>query len=141
MILVDTDHLTVLARPDDSRHALGPSRIREVTEQTVGVAIISAEEQLRGWLAAIRKVQNVAQQVIPYQRFTDLIRYLNAWPIIPFDNHAAEAFARLRRQKIRIGTQDLKIASIAITNDALLLSANLSDFTAVPGLRVENWLK
>jgi tRNA(fMet)-specific endonuclease VapC len=50
-------------------------------------------------------------------------------------------FAQLRRQKIRIGSQDLKIAAIAMTENALLLSANLRDFQKVPGLRVENWLR
>jgi tRNA(fMet)-specific endonuclease VapC len=47
----------------------------------------------------------------------------------------------LRKQRIRIGSQDLKIAAIALTRDALLLSANLRDFRHVPGLRVENWLR
>ena len=36
---------------------------------------------------------------------------------------------------------DLRIASIAIANDATLLSRNLKDFSRVPGLRVENWLE
>ena len=40
----------------------------------------------------------------------------------------------------RIGTLDLKIAAIAISHDALLLTRNLVDFAKVPGLRVENWL-
>ena len=38
------------------------------------------------------------------------------------------------------GTQDLKIASTAIAQDALLLSANLRGFEQVPGLNVEDWL-
>jgi tRNA(fMet)-specific endonuclease VapC len=42
--------------------------------------------------------------------------------------------------KIRIGTMDLKIASICLAHDALLLSRNRVDFEKVPGLRVENWL-
>jgi tRNA(fMet)-specific endonuclease VapC len=46
----------------------------------------------------------------------------------------------MQRQRIRVGSQDLKIASIALVNDALLLTANLRDFRQVPGLRVENWL-
>ena len=46
----------------------------------------------------------------------------------------------LRRQKLRIGSRDLKIAATALVNDALLLSANLTDFERVPALRVENWL-
>ena len=42
--------------------------------------------------------------------------------------------------KIRLGTMDLKIAAIALVNDALLLTANRRDFERVPALRVENWL-
>jgi tRNA(fMet)-specific endonuclease VapC len=34
---------------------------------------------------------------------------------------------------------DLKIAAIALANDAILLSRNLSDFAKVSGLRVEDW--
>lgn len=48
---------------------------------------------------------------------------------------------RLRKKRVRIDTQDLKIASIALVHDALLLTANLRDFQKVPGLRVENWLE
>jgi len=49
--------------------------------------------------------------------------------------------SNLRQQKIRIGTMDLKIASIALVNDALLITANIRDFSLVPGLRCENWLE
>ncbi len=34
----------------------------------------------------------------------------------------------------------LKIASIALVNDALLVSANKRDFSIVPGLLCESWL-
>ncbi|HTU19676.1 MAG TPA: type II toxin-antitoxin system VapC family toxin [Gemmataceae bacterium] len=60
--------------------------------------------------------------------------------MIEFDDRAAAEFARLRK-KVRIGSMDLKIASITLVHDALLLSANLRDFEKVPGLRVEDWLK
>jgi tRNA(fMet)-specific endonuclease VapC len=47
----------------------------------------------------------------------------------------------LRQQRIRIGTMDLKIASIALVSDALLVTSNLRDFRLVPGLRCEDWLQ
>jgi tRNA(fMet)-specific endonuclease VapC len=59
---------------------------------------------------------------------------------VPFDEAAARRFDDLRRQKLRIGSRDLKIAATALVNHALLLSANRTDFDRVPGLRVENWL-
>jgi tRNA(fMet)-specific endonuclease VapC len=58
-----------------------------------------------------------------------------------FTDLAAERFEQLRKVRIRIGTQDLEIASIALVNDALLLSANRQDFVQVPGLKLENWIK
>jgi tRNA(fMet)-specific endonuclease VapC len=60
-------------------------------------------------------------------------------PLLPFDNRAAAEFDRLRQSRIRIGTMDLKIAAIALANDATLLTRNLSDFRKVPGLRAEDW--
>ena len=69
------------------------------------------------------------------------VPFFRKWDILPLDSAAADAFEQIRSQKIRIGSQDLKIAAIALTRDALLLSANLRDFRRVPGLRVESWLE
>jgi tRNA(fMet)-specific endonuclease VapC len=99
------------------------------------------EEQMRGWLAEINRRREVHQQIPAYDRLLRLLEFLNAWVIVPFDERAADEALRLRKQRIRIGTQDLKIAAIALVQDALLLSANLRDFGRVPGLRVEDWLQ
>ena len=60
--------------------------------------------------------------------------------ILPFDESAARLFENLKRQRLRCGTMDLKIAAICLVHDGLLLTRNLSDFAKVPGLRAENWL-
>lgn len=36
---------------------------------------------------------------------------------------------------------DLKIASICLAHDAMLLTRNVGHFKNIPGLRVENWLE
>lgn len=69
-----------------------------------------------------------------------MLETLAEWEIVRRDESAAHEFTRLRAEKIRIGTQDLRIAALALAHDALLLSANLRDFERVRGLRVEDWL-
>jgi len=60
-------------------------------------------------------------------------------PLLPFDDKALNAFQRLWVARLRVGTMDLKIASIALANDATLLTRNRRDFERVPRLRLEDW--
>lgn len=139
MIVLDTDHLSVHAFPESAQYAALSARIIASPEE-FSTTIVCLEEQLRGWLAAIKTKTDVAQQIPAYDRLAKLWDYFRDWKMLRFDEPAAILFKSFRRKKIRIGSQDLKIACIAINNDAILLSANLRDFRQVPGLRVENWL-
>jgi tRNA(fMet)-specific endonuclease VapC len=139
MILLDTDHLSVLTDRRAAGNAVLVRRLEHAAEP-LAIPIVAVEEQCRGWLAKISSTRAIHQQITPYQRLAELFGFLAEWDIIPLSAPAADQFARLRRQRIRIGSQDLKIAAIALANDALLLSANLRDFQKVPGLRVETWL-
>ena len=62
--------------------------------------------------------------------------------IVPFDDAAAEQLDHL--SKIaglkRVGRADLLIASIALANDATLVTRNLRHFRQVPNLKVVNWV-
>jgi tRNA(fMet)-specific endonuclease VapC len=48
-------------------------------------------------------------------------------------------FKGLREKKIRIGTQDLRIASVALANNATMVTRNRQDFISVPSLKIEDW--
>lgn len=139
MILLDTDHLSVLLDPRVPQRSQVVERLASV-DDVLAVPIVSVEEQLRAWLAQVRRARGAHQQIVPYARLAKVVRFLADWRIAHWSEMAADAFERLRVARIRIGTQDLKIAAIALANDALLLSANLKDFQQVPGLRVEDWL-
>lgn len=61
--------------------------------------------------------------------------------VLEFNETCAEIFKDLKSQKIRVGTMDLEIASIAIANEAILVSRNLKDFEQIPNLSVKDWTK
>jgi tRNA(fMet)-specific endonuclease VapC len=108
--------------------------------EVFGVPVVVVEEQMRGWLATIARERVVRRQVRAYRELADLFEFFAEFDVVVFDDRAAGEFESLRSAKLRLGTMDLKIAATALANQAILLSANRSDFERVPGLRVENWL-
>ncbi len=59
--------------------------------------------------------------------------------VLPFDDPAVRKFDEMRSQRVRIGTMDLRIASIAMSRGMTVLTRNLVDFQAIPGISVEDW--
>lgn len=64
-------------------------------------------------------------------------------PSLPFDGpaaeHCGEIRAHLARQGQPIGPYDMQIAAIARVAGLCVVTRNVSEFTRVPALRVENW--
>ena len=84
---------------------------------------------------------DLKRQVSAYTRLHKLLLFFADWQVLPFDDIAATRFAELRRSGLhKVKTADLKIASIVLSQNATLLSANLKDFRLVPDLRVADWI-
>lgn len=140
MIVLDTDHISLLQRESGPRFERLMGRLEQLpSDGPPTISVISVEEQMRGWMAVIAREKKSRRQVPAYLELADLFRFYSNYTIIEFDEAAADRFDELRAAKIKIGTMDLKIAAICLTNRAKLVSANLADFTQVPGLAVENW--
>ena len=112
----------------------------DATTEEIALAIAGIEESLRGWLADINRTTDLDRQIVPYAKLQRQVESLGNWVILPWDSESANLLLGFRARQIRIGTMDLKIASIAIAHDATLLTRNTADFAQVPGLRFENWL-
>lgn len=138
MYLLDTDHISLLARGRDEGERIR-KRLAKLPPTDFAVCIINYEEQMRGWLAEIAASRSVAHQKAKYSDLNRMLRYYCATPILLLDDNALEIFQNLWLSRIRIGTMDLKIAAITMANSVTLLTRNISDFGKIPGLRVEDW--
>ncbi len=140
MVVLDTNHL---------RHFGGRSNVAQALQTRLknsgpdlATTVVCVEEILEGWLIEIRRqAAQPHQQISAYREFSRQVDVLARWTVLPWDAESADLFIKFRRNGIRIGSMDLKIACIAISHDALLLTQNTVDFAKVPGLRHEDWLR
>jgi tRNA(fMet)-specific endonuclease VapC len=140
MIVLDTDHLSCLEWGSAESASLR-TRLAEASDRQAVVSIASYEEQMRGWMALLAKTTTVSKQVDAYSRLRKHLQLYCSIPLLDFTEAASELFLELRRQKIRIGTMDLKIAASCLCENALLLTRNTVDYSKIPGLRFEDWTR
>ena len=141
LYIPDTDHMSLLERLDTQ----AGYQVRNQMDQRLSATnsavttVVTFEEQVRGWMARLAKAKTVSQQVVDYRKLNQLLENYRTITVIDFDEKSALQFQALLKARIRIGTMDLKIAAIAIANNAILLSRNLKDFSKIPDLKVEDW--
>jgi tRNA(fMet)-specific endonuclease VapC len=133
--VLDTDTLTLLLRG----HARVCQHVAEQDSNELCVSIITIEEMLRGWYTQIRRAKTDEQIERAYAALQQAVQVASRLPILAFDHAVIQRFAELRKHKLRIGTNDLKIAATVFENQAVLVTRNRSDFRRVPGLMFEDW--
>ena len=136
--ILDTDHFSLWQR----NHPLVIQHIQNVDPNVLAITIITAEELIRGRFNVIRESSQVSHSeklILAYTKLWETLALIKHINIINFDHNAYRIYAELRHQKIRIGTQDLKIASIAMANNAILITRNYRDFSKVPNLALTDW--
>ena len=141
MIILDSDHLSILRYHNSERALKLVARLNQATEKPIATSIANVEEVMRGWLSAIAKERRIERQLSAYRELGELFTFFSGFTIALLDSNAAGLFNGFRKSGVKIATMDLKTACIAMASNALLLTANRRDFEKVPGLKFENWLE
>ena len=132
--IFDTDHLSLYGRKHTSLiNHLSVKRIKLIT------TVVNVEEQLRGRLAQVAEAKSRKQCVFAYQRLVETLLLLSDFEILSYDENAEKEYELLRRKGLRVGSQDLRIASMVIAYGGVLLTRNRQDFEKIPGLLFEDW--
>jgi tRNA(fMet)-specific endonuclease VapC len=135
LYILDSDHLSLYQR---GHQALG-YQLLVIRPEQIAITVISVEELIRGRLAQIRKANQPQERIYSYYWFNKTIDFLQNFRVLDYAAQAEYCFQSLLAQKIRVGTQDLKIAAIALSQRARLITRNRKDFERIPGLALEDW--
>jgi tRNA(fMet)-specific endonuclease VapC len=128
--LLDTNTLSDLIRRPQGRIA---DKLAGVDEDRVVTSIVVACELRDG--AAKRGSKRLSRQV------EAVLGAIAVLPLEPgMDRHYAEIRAALENLGTPIGANDLLIAAHARSLHAVCVTANVTEFSRVPSLKVENWL-
>ena len=141
MVILDTDHVSFLEWEQGEEYSRLKSRLDAWPPTEVATTVVSYEEQTRGWLAYMAGARKLTQQIEAYRRLHRHLQLYCRMQVLDFDEAAAVQSQQLKHLQRRIGLADVRIAAIALTRQALLLSRNLTDFRLVPGLNVEDWTR
>jgi tRNA(fMet)-specific endonuclease VapC len=138
MTAFDADVLTLIFRGDRSyiqKLALIPPDERSVP-------IVVVDQILRGRLHSIRQAETgkaKASIEVAYAFLEQTLADLKWMQILSYSAQAESLVQSWRKQKIKVGVSDMRIAATSIVHSAKLVSRNRRDFDLVPGLSVEYW--
>ena len=140
MPILDTNPISILERRNAESARL-IATLETFPADEIYVTVISYEEQIRGWMAALGSARDAAAQVLSYTRLLAQLENYCSLQILPFDAAAAAQYDALRKTHRRISSPDLKIAAITLVHDSTLLTQNTRDFENIAGLKLKDWTR
>lgn len=136
MYLFDTDTYSNFLRGSQSIR----QRFSQALPGTVYLCVVTPEEMLRGRLDAINQVRTRQESRLPvaYDYLMDLVRELNRVSILRYDDDAAQIFSSFSASVKRAGSQDCRIAAVALANGLTVVTSNTTHFAKI-GVVTEDW--
>jgi tRNA(fMet)-specific endonuclease VapC len=136
--ILDTDHVSLILR--------GDVRLKELVSQTgikVCTTVITVQELFNGWMLRINNASPSDDFVELYTQLCRTVEYVQTTQILNFDGDADACFRKLLQnhpslRKSRL-QRDMRIAAIALSLEATVVTRNLRDFEQVPGLTIADW--
>jgi tRNA(fMet)-specific endonuclease VapC len=124
----------------------GDVRLRGMVDRVgddVGTTVITVQELFNGWIVRINSASPTDDFVGLYEQLWRSVTHLQNSHILKFDRGADYCFWQLLQQnpelrKARL-QRDIRIAAIALSLDATVVTRNQTDFVLVPGLTIVDW--
>ena len=136
MFVLDTDSIT----HEQEAHPVLSEKVRTTPREFLFTTSVTVEEQVKGRLAYIHRFRDSPQRIaLGHDDLVNTVLYYRNWSILRYDEDADAIVRGLRKQRVRIGSQDLRIAAIALKYAYTLVTSNRRDFVQVPNLNIDDW--
>jgi tRNA(fMet)-specific endonuclease VapC len=115
----------------------------DAAAQSVCLTVITVQELFNGWVSRLNTTSDSSLMLERYANFCQTIEFVKQFPVLNFEAKADHEYTRillensaLRKKRLR---QDLRIATIALSQGAIVVTRNQRDFSQVPGLQIVDW--
>ena len=110
---------------------------------STATSIVTVHEVFNGWASRINSAKTLEELIFLYARLSKALILFKKVRILDFDDSASEQFRLLLQNNPQLNKKklqkDMRIASIALANNAIVVTRNHRDFSQVPGLTIVDW--
>jgi tRNA(fMet)-specific endonuclease VapC len=136
--LFDTDHLSIIQRKSGPEFQRLSTWMSLFSASDFACSVVSLHEQVVGAHSFLNQAKNSVGLIRGYELMERLPSDYLAFALLPFDTASAAVYDQFLGQNLRVGTMDLRLASIAFARNLIVLTRNQRDFGRVPGLKTED---
>lgn len=136
--ILDTDHASLFL-------AGNKSIITAVAKHSTHVAItvITVQELFNGWVGRLNNPAQAKNLAQIYTRLWETTEFIKVITVLNFGKNAEDCYNILRKNSNDLAKnkieKDLRIASITLTQNAIIVTRNQKDFSQISNLKIENW--
>jgi tRNA(fMet)-specific endonuclease VapC len=138
LYVLDTDHVSLLLQGNKEV----VSKVTLVAQNLV-ITIVTVQEIFNGWVVKINDRSESENFVRLYTQLWTTQEFFRGVRILNFDATAYSCYQRLLRENQQLNKKrlqkDLRIASIALSVNAVMVTRNQKDFSQIPDLTLEDW--
>jgi tRNA(fMet)-specific endonuclease VapC len=136
--ILDTDHISLFL---GNYPAVRDKVIQSKAE--CSITVISVQEIFNGWVGQLNKVENEAYKIEIYQRLYLSTQFIQQMPVLNYEQAASIQYQQIIKANPILAKRrlekDMRIAAIALANEATIVTRNKRDFDRVPKLIIEDW--
>ncbi|WP_068815862.1 type II toxin-antitoxin system VapC family toxin [Phormidesmis priestleyi] len=105
--------------------------------------IVTVQEIFNGWMGRLNNLSDLRNLTVEYENLRLTVEFIRSFRVLKFDAAADDCYVQilqanppLRKKRLR---QDMRIAAIALSLNATVVTRDRRDFEQMPGLAIVDW--